>query len=389
MATVRKGKRSLTVQKVLGRRTADDQLMAQVQSLCGRAIGKTLAGRGWQARRPVLEVVESPAGGHVATAAVSFVRTAGRAFPEESLDKHFAAISDRVQRYGRAGKWLLTTEQAVVMSANGQPVVEGPVLEGADLIRIPDDWQSHFVHIYDRDDQILEVIESVRTAKDTNMDVRNHCLLHGVPGSGKTEIGLALWRLLGEGVVKRLDATATTKAGAENLLLEMEVIPPVIILEELEKVNEANLPWLLGILDDRGEIIKTNARIGSVSRQAKCLVIATVNNLAKFESFQEGALKDRFGIPLYFGVPSRELLRRILMREVHKIPGGKEEWVEPALKYALEIEKTFQARRIKSIMTNARDRLLDGSFQRARSRMAVQRQEDKDTLADFGISGVS
>ena len=65
-------------------------------------------------------------------------------------------------------------------------------------------------------------------------------------------------------------------------------------------------------------------------------------------------------------MPDRALLQKILLREVKKIPGGKEEWVAPALDYALDVEKTYKARRIKAIMTNARDRLLDGSYQAAR-----------------------
>ncbi len=375
------GKKTIIAYKKTVNRGSDDQLMSQITHLCGKAIGRTLAKLGWISRHPALASVEQD-GGYLFTATVSFVRQAARSFKESAFEKQFGDIERKFFSGGKARGWYMA-----------KPTTKRPKKEsikcfgGAVAIDIPKNWEAFFANIYDRDDQIREVMESIVTARDTNMEVRNHLLLFGPPGCGKSDTGLAVWRMLGHKAVRRLDATATTKAGAENLLLEMDEIPPVLILEELEKCNEANLPWLLGVLDDRGEIIKTNARIGSVRRTAKCLVIATVNNITRFTAFQEGALCDRFNVPLYFAMPDRDLLKRILLREVKRIPGGKVEWVEPALDYALEVEKTYKARRIKAIMTNAKDRLLDGTYQEGRLRMMNQRAEDQKNLVKYGIQG--
>src|SRR5439155_24406399 len=146
------------------------------------------------------------------------------------------------------------------------------------------------------------------------------------PGCGKTEILLAVERMLGPGAVVKLDATMTSKAGAENLLLELAVVPPVLLVEELEKCDPANLPWLLGVLDQRGELIKTNARVGSVRKEARCLCLATVNDLGRFRAAFSGALASRFQHQVYCPRPGPEVLRRILVREVYA-RGGKEAWV--------------------------------------------------------------
>lgn len=365
---------SVTVFKSFVRDIGDDRLIEQIQSAAGSAIGKTLAIRGWKAKRPILS-----RDGNTIGAVITFRRSCSREYPEAS----FARQADTIERklYSRLRRYGWTAERQPQVDTPA-PAAPSRVCSG---IRIPEDWRDYFSHIYDRDDQIQDIMQSLRTAADTQGEMRNHLVLYGPPGCGKTETGLAVARMLGDDCVLRLDATATTKAGAENLILERDVIPPVLIIEELEKVNEANLPWLLGVLDDRGEIIKTNARVGSVTRKAKMLVIATVNNYKKFASFQEGALEDRFPVRPYFPMPNRELLRKILLREVSKIPGGREEWIDPALDYALNIERTFKARRIKAIMTNGRDTLLDGSYQDAQTRMIARKTNDVEELRRFGV----
>lgn len=356
-----------------------------------KAIG-LLVNSGWKARKANLTVSDGDGGqpGYRYVAAVKLTRRSQRSFSEDIASKQSDIIADRI--VSRIAGWQRTQENLPAHRgqslSNGQAVAEDAVpmivpSTPAELLALPDNHGSFFDHIYDREAQIREVLESIRTARETDMGVRNHILLYGPPGCGKTEICLSLWKMLGDLAVKRLDATATTKAGAEKLLLEMDAIPPIVVLEEAEKVNEANLPWLLGILDDRGEIIKTNARVGSVTRSAPCLVIATVNNIGKFRAFHEGALCNRFSVPLYCPMPDRALLRRILEREVVKIPGGDHAWIDPALDFALEVEKTYQARRIKAIMTNGRDRLLDGSYQEERAAMIKAEEGDAGKEGEY------
>jgi MoxR-like ATPase len=374
----------------------DEVTMAKsINHQVSKAIG-SLATSGWKARKVKMTASESmtekPRYHYVA--AVNLVRQGQRSFEGEVADKQSEIIAGRI--VGRIAGWqrlqsdLSGNHEILLTSLNGRSVIsestDTPIAipsTPGELLTLPDNYASFFDHIYDREAQIREVLASIATARETDMEVRNHLLLYGPPGCGKTEICLSIWKMFGDLAVKRLDATATTKAGAEKLLLEMDAIPPIVILEEAEKVNEGNLPWLLGILDDRGEIIKTNARVGSVSRPAKCLVIVTVNNIQKFRSFHEGALCNRFSVPLYCPMPDRALLRRILEREVVRIPDGNPAWIDPALDFALDVEKTYQARRIKAIMTNGRDRLLDGSYQAERTAMLKAEESDSGREGDY------
>ncbi len=390
------GTKSLVVRKTTAIRMSPELLESQLRKAATRAIGKTLAARGWAFRKPKLETSEA-GGRYLTTATMKFARTALREFTQENLDKQFVAIETRFLRKAGRLSWngeavtvSLRVRESGEPSGNGDTPVPpaGKRFAGAPAITVPDNWPEYFSHIFDREDHIQEVMDSIRTAKETDMEVRNHVCLFGPPGCGKTEIGLAVRNMLGPRAVKRLDATSTTKAGAENLLLDEDELQPILIMEEAEKCHEGNLSWLLGILDDRGEIIKTNARVGSVCRKAPMLVVVTVNNMKKWEAFQEGALADRFSIPVYCPMPDRDLLRKILLRDVVKIPGGNAAWVEPALDFALDVEKTYKTRRIRAIMTNGRDQLLDGSYQAARLRMMETRRTDRAKLADFGITDV-
>src|SRR5207253_11168735 len=141
--------------------------------------------------------------------------------------------------------------------------------------------------------------------------VRSHCLLWGRPACGKTEILLAIERMLGREAVVKLDATMTSKAGAENLILELDSVPPILLIEELEKCDPANLPWLLGVLDQRGEIVKTVFR-NAFRKETKCLCLATANSLDLLERVHSGALASRFPNKIPCPRPSRAVLEKIL-----------------------------------------------------------------------------
>lgn len=331
----------------------------QLHRLTKKAIGKTFHKFGWNNSAPKVDH-KADTDGHTYTATLTFLKRQQRerGNSEAVFDKQFGDIVRKLISGGRALGWTPTdnqSKQVTELIATTEGKQEFNVVT-------PDDWGKHFRHIFDRDPQIRIVYSAIQAAKASGFIRRNHCLLWGKPACGKTDTLLAFERMLGSENVIKLDATMTTKAGAENLLLEMDSIPPIMILEEAEKINPVNLSWMLGVLDQRGEIIKTNARIGSVRKEAKCLVLATVNNLAEFQTIMAGALASRFQHKLYFPRPTRAVLEKILTREIQEIKGNAA-WIKAALDYCLDVEKTDDPRRAIAIL-DGKDKLLTGEYQK-------------------------
>ncbi len=241
--------------------------------------------------------------------------------------------------YSRAGqpafgKWTLTS---VDDTAYHPP--ESDDAGVADLIgytdtTIPEDWTSNFDHLFGLDAHIKRVRLALEAGVESNWRNRFHCALVGPPGCGKSDICRSIKEALGEDAVMEFDATATTAAGAIKELAEREILPRVIVIEEIEKADEKTMAFLLGVLDLRGEIRKTTAR-ATIQRNTKLFAIATVNDVALFEKLQAGALASRFTNRIHFKRPSRETLALILTREVHKV-GGDPAWIAPALDYCDE-----------------------------------------------------
>ena len=233
----------------------------------------------------------------------------------------------------------------------------------APVLAIPEDHASSFSHIFERDSQIAIVRSAIEAAQASGFRNRFHCVLYGPPACGKTEILQAFKRMLGPDCVLQLDATAMTQAGAIRILLESARIPPVLLIEEIEKVGEEMLRWLLGVLDHRGEIRKTNFNVGNVQREVKMLCLATANDIQSFELAMSGALASRFAHRLFCPRPSRTVLERILEREIGKA-SGRGEWIKPALEYCARHERTDDPRRVVAVCLSGRDGLLTGEYQR-------------------------
>lgn len=230
-------------------------------------------------------------------------------------------------------------------------------------IEISDD-DKFFSHIYERNEQIAIVTNAVKVAIKSDLQQRLHTVLYGDPGSGKTEILRALGTSLGDEneAYLLLDATSSTKAGALKLLFEAENIPPVLIIEEAEKVaDDDTLKWLLGITDQRGEIRKTNYRIGHQARNVKMLCYATVNDYDKWQRMSAGALASRF-FEVYCPPPSREVCQKVLLREVLKMKGNPA-WIEPALLLGFDELGWSDPRKLKHICLAGGDDLLSGKYQ--------------------------
>jgi hypothetical protein len=226
---------------------------------------------------------------------------------------------------------------------------------------IPDDWSSHFEHLYGLDPHIARVRSAVDAAVRSNFRNRFNVVLVGPPGCGKSDVAESMRQALGEDAVMSFDATATTAAGMIKELNDRDILPRVVVFEEIEKATEAAMQPLLGILDQRGEIRKTTAR-GSIQRDTKCLAIATVNDYNLFKRLQAGALSSRFSNTVFFNRPTRETLSMILHREVAKVDGNSE-WVKPALDYC-EDHGIDDPRQVIAFCLCGADDLLSGDYQK-------------------------
>lgn len=240
---------------------------------------------------------------------------------------------------------------------------------------------THFDHIYGRKHQISLIHKSIVAARSSNWQNRFHCLLYGPPASAKSETLTSIGKMLGDEGVHyfKYDATTSTVAGISKILLDPNnPIPPVMLAEELEKTSEENLKYLLGILDHRAELRRLNARIGNQIRDVRMLCIATVNNVHHFKNLLSGAIASRFSQQIYFPRPTREILEKVLEREILKLPDGKMEWISPTLDFAEKLKIT-DPRRIIPICLCGKDALLDGSYQDDfLSCMAPEGQESLD-----------
>lgn len=257
----------------------------------------------------------------------------------------------------------------------------------AELLKFPDNINSYFDHLYNREIHVREILDSIQLARDTDMRMRQHILLHGYPASAKTKLMMIIHKIFGDVAVRKLDATSLTKSGAEKLLLDATPVPPILLIDEIEKTAEVNLSWLLAVLDERAELIKTTARM-DVSRLTRCLCIASANNVDKLKNYQEGAIWSRFQNKLYCSLPDEELLRKILHDEINNIPNGKEAWIEPALEYGLKTEKTYDARRILAIMALGKDRLLTGEYQDAHNDLRTIEHSDSNRISEYNLGGM-
>lgn len=306
---------------------------------------------------------------------LEFLRPSGHG-DEKAL---YAAVLREVNRIG----WQRTGEPAAKPAAEKLPVVapvsapepeevEIPVVDGKpdlplDAAEEPVpplsiDPGDHFAHLIDREAQIELLLSSIKAAVRTDMRKRFHVVLHGRPGCGKTDMLRSVYRMLGPAHCLTLDGPSTTKAGVEQLLMTANRIKPFILIEEIEKMKD--LDWLLGILDERAEILLTNARDGQVRREARVLCIATANDMDKFLAVRDGALNSRFPQQIYCPRPDQDTLEKIVMREV-LAEGGDPRWVNAAVNYCVVIENDYDPRRAINVCLAGGDDLLDGTYQKA------------------------
>src|SRR5262249_2584881 len=204
---------------------------------------------------------------------------------------------------------------------------------------------------------------------------RFHCALVGPPGCGKSDICRTIRKTLGEDAVWELDATATTAAGIQKELAEAEILPRIIVVEEIEKAPESALQPLLALCDQRGEIRKVTARTHIV-RDTRVLIIATINDYDLFRKLQAGALASRFSNVVWFKRPSREMRALILEREVTKV-NGDSRWITPTLDHCEE-HSINDPRQIISLCLCGQDLWLNGEY--AEMLRSTARPDEVETL---------
>lgn len=231
-------------------------------------------------------------------------------------------------------------------------------------INLPENWEPFFkADIYGLDPQIRVMWDALTSFVRSSYLKRSHVCCHGQPGCGKTSVCEKFYDMLKDhsppDAVMRFTASQTTKAGLENILLEANPIPSLIIIEEIDKSPPENLAPLIDICNSDGMIRKATARSGNLEVPIHALVICTVNDVPKFRSFHSGALASRFAHKVFFPRPSEDVLRQIAYREIRKFKGDVD-WVEPAMAI-LKSEMSNDPRRLKAILDGG-NRLIDGSF---------------------------
>jgi ATPase family associated with various cellular activities (AAA) len=275
-------------------------------------------------------------------------------------DQEFANILATIGNVATKLRWqvkVIDGEQPKARptaGTTGRSVGYAPIL-------LPDTWRDGFTHLYERDAQIEVMISAVRAGIDSNFENRFHVCLFGPPACGKSEIARALGKVVGEDAILEYDATATTQAGAIKDLDEREELPRILIVEEIEKAPEDALRWMLGVLDMRAEIRKTNFKV-NIHKEVRMLCVATANDYGLFKKMMYGALASRFSHHVYCGRPGRALMEKILLREVSKV-NGNSAWIPPTLDFCATME-IDDPRNAIAICLCGRDDLMSGAYQK-------------------------
>lgn len=373
----------ITLEKVGKRKLNEDKISEQIDTLIARLLTRSRVERGWRVARQGdtrvtvtgtdVERTSARGAAGIKTYNVDLTISCNRTRSAKQMDSEFRTmLSVLVAASGRYPNWDVVAVDGVQWQETAEEIASG---RGDDFVgyatfEIPGNWRVYVSHIFERESQIALVMTSFEAAvQDDWQESRFHALFVGDPGCGKSELASSIRKMFANcpGAVMRFDGTALTQAGFIKAITEAEDKPRVIIVEEIEKVTDANaLSTLLGMMDTRGEIVKVTAR-ANIDTDTRVVVIATCNDYDALKAMKSGALASRFGEPIYFPKPDTALLRKILMREVKRVSNDNSvdhnmQWIEPVLAYCAK-RKITDPRRAISFCLRGRDGWLDGTFE--------------------------
>jgi hypothetical protein len=361
---------AITLTKPAKRQLQDKVIRGNQTGLIASVVNKSVTVRGWSIDPAMMEsevnwIQQPDEDGYVYTMflTVTFSREDGKKPDTFEFGSLMRTLSKR-SNTPNYGSWTLATvdgEPYIVPVDDDELATVNTDLIGYAEVTVPEDYEENFTHLFGLEAHIARIKFALEAGIMSDWRNRFHCALVGPPGCGKSDICGTLKRIFGEDAVMEFDATATTAAGAIKELAEREILPRVLLVEEIEKADPKSLAFLLALCDLRGEIRKTTAR-ATIQRDTKVLVVATVNDYELFGTLQAGALASRFANTIWFQRPSRETLTRILVREVQKIRGD-ETWVKPAIDFAEE-QNIDDPRMVIALCLCGRDKLLTGEYQK-------------------------
>jgi len=415
---------TLFLQRVLSKRSGDDKIQAQIEYILQRGMAGT-RGKTWKAEPHRLPPIQQESGNWLFKYCITFEKVRGDRGQQAEYSQ-WEEIKAMLQQTGAITRfqpfpWTVQVAPNVALVATAAPTVQtaepveldpnaiattplpqpegfegvldgmltqilggvrtvgqfGPAKKWDQLIVPPEllgrDSDAHLAehpawkNLYGVNPQTRIILSNIKRAHETNGESRNHGVLFGHAGCGKTTTMFALESMFGADAVLKLDATSTTKAGLEKMFFnDLNEIPPLVFMDEAEKADPEALKIWLGALDDRGEIRKVNFRVNQL-RSVKVLFLCSVNNKAAFDKMmgsdgtEAGALSSRCVTQVYYPRPSKTVLLQILDKEVRE-KGGRQEWITPAIQLATEMGIT-DPRIVRSYLAGG-DRLLDGTYQR-------------------------
>jgi hypothetical protein len=364
--------RSISIQRHTARRMPAKALQARAAQISRLAVGKTMSGKGWRAYKPRLCERKVDDGWNY-TICYRFKKESSRSIRGEAADRQWAKILQNLCSAARTRGWIEKTERTRT-SASTSTWAFGGNGTGELTVETIADWQTHFSKFINLNDQVSLLLDALKAAIESNFEDRCHTAVHGPPGCGKTEVLRTLCNLLGPRHSQFFDATAMTKAGAEEFLLTTARIPSVIVLDELDKAPaETGKAWLQ-VASDHAEVNKTDARRGSRRRETRTLVIAAANDLQSMEKRLGEALCSRLlAHRIFFPQPARDDVIQIL-KSVASNSTIDEAAVLKVMQHVEANEPDADLRRTIGLLKAGRNGWVSGDFAER-----LQRVNDQET----------